>query len=129
MFLQKRTGWEVVTSVNPTSIQVRYAGAVADHGDSGGPLLWQGAIAGTTSCHIDGGWPMHRVEYYARTDAVRNWIAERLEAWDDPSCILASDCNPHPCQTATCVCDNDVCEHADDYRCQYASVSDSNALL
>ena len=33
--------------------------SIADSGDSGGPLLCDGVLAGVTSCHDDGDWHIH----------------------------------------------------------------------
>jgi hypothetical protein len=81
---QKRTGTETVQGNVPTAIQVSLGTALADHGDSGGPLLCGGVIAGTTSCHSDGDWPAHQVESYAWVAAASQWIGGQIAAWGTP---------------------------------------------
>jgi hypothetical protein len=49
---------------------------VADHGDSGGPLLCGGAIAAVVHNHTDGDWPAHIRENYATLDI--NWIRSKI---------------------------------------------------
>jgi hypothetical protein len=80
-FEQKRSGTEIVQSVATTSVQVKAGTALADHGDSGGPLICGGAIAGATSCHTDGDWPAHQIEHYARIDGAAAWINSQITSW------------------------------------------------
>jgi hypothetical protein len=78
---QKRTGTERVTGSAKTSIEVTMGSGIADSGDSGGPLLCGGVIAGATSCHIDGSFPDHQVEQYARVALAAPWIEQQINAW------------------------------------------------
>jgi secreted trypsin-like serine protease len=78
---QKRRASETVESVDDTSVLVKYKTGIVDHGDSGGPLLCGGKIAGATSCGTDGAWPDHREAYYARTDTIRDWITATVDGW------------------------------------------------
>jgi secreted trypsin-like serine protease len=78
---QKRSGTELFMSSTDTALQVKMGTALADHGDSGGPLLHNGAVIGTTSCHTDGDYPQHQQEYYARVDQGLTWITTQLTAW------------------------------------------------
>lgn len=78
---QKRTGTQIVDKLTAQSIQVHRKSAIADSGDSGGPLLCGGVVAGVTSCHTDGQAPMHSVEFYQRIDAVSAWVAQRVAAF------------------------------------------------
>jgi Trypsin len=80
-FEQKRTGTEIMQDVQATSVMVKLGTALADHGDSGGPLICNGVIAGATSCHTDGDWPAHQLEHYARIDAASAWIDQQIQAW------------------------------------------------
>jgi hypothetical protein len=78
---QKRTGTETVRAIASASLEVAAGTGIADSGDSGGPLLCGGVIAGVTSCHLDGDWPQHNVEQYARIDTAAAWIDRQIEAW------------------------------------------------
>ncbi len=79
---QKRTGTEIVQGVLDTTILVRVGSALADHGDSGGPLICGDRIIGTTSCHLDGDWPQHQQEYYARVDLGEHWVVAKVADWN-----------------------------------------------
>lgn len=78
---QKRKGTSTVAAVDASVVTVDLGSALADHGDSGGPLICGGIIAGATSCHTDGDWPLHKREYYARVDAFAGWINQQISAW------------------------------------------------
>jgi secreted trypsin-like serine protease len=78
---EKRSGTETVTSVITDAIEVSFTTALADHGDSGGPLVCDSVVAGTTSCHVDGDWPSHKTEYYARVDTAATWIEGYVKKW------------------------------------------------
>jgi hypothetical protein len=78
---QKRRASETVEQVDETSVLVTGKTGIVDHGDSGGPLLCNAHIVGTTSCGTDGSYPDHRQAYYARTDNVRDWIDSTVAAW------------------------------------------------
>ncbi|MBI5493601.1 MAG: trypsin-like serine protease [Deltaproteobacteria bacterium] len=79
-YARKRSGREQVVALSDDSLWVRYRTAVADHGDSGGPLLCSGRIAGVVSCG-DERTPRNRVITYARPQAVRAWMASTIRAW------------------------------------------------
>ena len=78
---QKRSGSEKMVALQATALQVRMGTGLADHGDSGGPLLCNGKIVGATSCHTDGDFPTHQLEYYARVDATRSWVVGVIAGW------------------------------------------------
>jgi len=78
---QKRSGTVGFVDSTSTAAQVTFVTAIADAGDSGGPLICNGAIIGATSCHSDGDFPQHKNEYYARVDAANEWIATQIAAW------------------------------------------------
>jgi hypothetical protein len=72
----KRSCTEKVESADATTIAVVMVSGVADHGDSGGPLLCGGTIAAVVHNHTDGNWPQHIRENYATIDAA--WILGRI---------------------------------------------------
>jgi hypothetical protein len=129
----KRTGTEIVQGVDPTYVTVTVGTGLADHGDSGGPLICGGVIAGATSCHTDGDWPAHKIEYYARVDAASDWISSTIAQWDpsggtttggSSSCAhdvcasgvgLAASCDP--CASQVCAQDPYCCNDAWDSVC------------
>jgi hypothetical protein len=78
---KKRSGTEVFESSTSMAVEVKMGSALADHGDSGGPLICGGVIIGTTSCHNDGDYPQHQQEYYARVDKGLTWVNQKLTAW------------------------------------------------
>jgi hypothetical protein len=61
----KRSATEKIESVDATTIAVKMVSGVADHGDSGGPLLCDGRISAVVHNHTDGDWPSHIRENYA----------------------------------------------------------------
>jgi protease YdgD len=77
----KRKGTEKLVATADVYLTVTQGSALADHGDSGGPLICGTKIVGTTSCHNDGDWPQHNTEYYARVDAASAWIAGQITQW------------------------------------------------
>lgn len=77
----KRVGTEVVQAVSSTYVTVSFGTGLADHGDSGGPIICGGVISGATSCHTDGNWPQHQTEYYSRIDAAADWINTKVAQW------------------------------------------------
>ena len=78
---QKRSATSTVTAIAAGYLTVKTGTGIADHGDSGGPLICNGKIAGATSCHTDGDAPGHKVEYYARVDAFATWINGTISGW------------------------------------------------
>ena len=74
-------GTSKISSVWGDDIKVTFGTAIADSGDSGGPLLCGGNIVGTFSCHSDGDYPAHRVEYYERVSSLDSWIKSTIAAW------------------------------------------------
>ncbi|MCA1828929.1 MAG: trypsin-like serine protease [Myxococcales bacterium] len=75
---QKRSATEKVERSDGATIRVDRGTGIADHGDSGGPLLCGSVISGATSCHDD---TPHLVEFYARVDAFRPWIQQVVGSW------------------------------------------------
>jgi hypothetical protein len=68
----KRSATEQITSSNASTIVVEMVSGIADHGDSGGPLLLANRIMGVVHNHTDGVWPQHTVENYTTIDPA--WI-------------------------------------------------------
>jgi secreted trypsin-like serine protease len=78
---QRRTATEQVLKVSHSAVHVAWKTGVVDHGDSGGPLLCSGQIAGVTSCGDDGDGPDHRSAWYGRVDDVGAWIRSVIDDW------------------------------------------------
>ena len=76
----KRGAWETIAAVGASSIKVNLETGIADHGDSGGPLLCDGVIAAATSCGNDSS-PSHTTGYYARVDTAALWISQAIQTW------------------------------------------------
>jgi secreted trypsin-like serine protease len=78
---QKRaaSGW--VKMIGQTDLEIIWRTGIADRGDSGGPLLCDEQLAAVTSCHSDGDYPYHRVEYFSRVDNIRQWIDATVKKW------------------------------------------------
>jgi hypothetical protein len=131
----KRNGTEIVKAIAASSIEVSMGTTLADHGDSGGPLICAGVVAGATSCHTDGDWPGHQNEHYARIDPAAAWITSQTQAWGasaadagvQPDAAVDADagsaaCGHDPCATGTklvAACDpcvSSICA-ADSYCC------------
>jgi hypothetical protein len=72
----KRSATEQVDSASSSQIVVQMVTGIADHGDSGGPLLCKTRIAAVVHNHTDGVWPQHTVENYTTIDPT--WIANTL---------------------------------------------------
>lgn len=81
---QKYIASVTLDAVGPSYVKISMGDGIPDHGDSGGPLLCDGFVVGDSSCHKDGNWPAHTVEYSGRIDAVSDWIAGQIAAWDPP---------------------------------------------
>jgi hypothetical protein len=77
----KREASELIVGTSAAAIEVEMATGFVDPGDSGGPLLCDGAVVGVTSCKADGAWPAPRRAHYARLDVVSTWIDTLVEAW------------------------------------------------
>lgn len=75
-FGTKRSCTEKVESANSTTIAVVMVSGVADHGDSGGPLLCNGKIAAVVHNHTDGDFPQHIRENYATIDTA--WLLQQI---------------------------------------------------
>lgn len=80
--MEKRTGTQIVNLVDAFNIQVAVGTGLADAGDSGGPLACDGTIMGVVSCHNDGKWPKHKLEYYSRIDKAADWIRSTVSTWE-----------------------------------------------
>lgn len=72
----KRSATEQVTSSDVSQVVVEMVSGIADHGDSGGPLLCNSQITSVVHNHTDGVWPQHTVENYTTIDAA--WIASMI---------------------------------------------------
>jgi len=77
---RKRSGSSTVISVDTKTVWVRAHSAVADHGDSGGPLLCSGKLRAVTSCGASTRWQQREVAY-ARVETARAWIADVKHKW------------------------------------------------
>jgi secreted trypsin-like serine protease len=80
-FAGKRSASEDLTGTGDSWILVKENSGIADHGDSGGPIVLNGRIAGVTSCHVDGYGKGHTQEYYARIDRAATWIDGMVATW------------------------------------------------
>ena len=69
---EKRSCREEVLSSSATELFVEWETGVADHGDSGGPLICGDLVAAVVRQHTDGEWPEHRLETYTLLD--HQWI-------------------------------------------------------
>ncbi len=86
---QKRSGDEQISQVLPYALGATSAGGIADSGDSGGPFLCDGQIAGVNSC----GNADSNIAYIARTDVVADWIARTVADWqptNDEYCVAVA---------------------------------------
>lgn len=99
---QKRTGTSSLTRIDAGDLVVTASPAVADSGDSGGPLIYGSSIIGITACHTDGTFPGHTTEYYSRLDLVSSWIASTIATWEAP-CIAACQAERDDCGSG-CIC-------------------------
>jgi hypothetical protein len=79
---QKRVASETVGEVRSSAIHVLRKSGIVDHGDSGGPLLCGGRIAGTTSCGNGADDPAHKDAWYGRTDELGAWVSETIAGWN-----------------------------------------------
>lgn len=78
---KKRSGTSHIVSVTGSAVKVTWGDALADSGDSGGPLICDDVIVATAACHTDGDGPTHQHEYYQRIDEPRKWIEKTIAAW------------------------------------------------
>lgn len=81
---KKRSGTSHVLDVTGNAVKVTWGDALANAGDSGGPLICDDVIVATAACHTDGDGPSHRVEYYQRIDEPQTWIKKTIDAWTGP---------------------------------------------
>jgi hypothetical protein len=87
----KRSATEEVTSASTSQVVVQMVSGIADHGDSGGPLLCNDRIAAVVFNHTDGDWPQHTVENYTTIDP--SWIRSNAKVSpvdDDPAVTTVS---------------------------------------
>jgi secreted trypsin-like serine protease len=80
-FEQKRGANVYLESVGQSWVELLWKSGIADHGDSGGPLLCGEQIVGVTSCGDDGVYPDHKEAYYARVDDIGGWIDTTVKKW------------------------------------------------
>lgn len=78
---QKRSGTSRIVDITGNAVKVTWGDALADAGDSGGPLICDGVLVATAACHLDGAGPSHQHEYYQRIDEARVWIGKTIAAW------------------------------------------------
>jgi hypothetical protein len=76
---RKRTGRERIVAVTEEAVEVVRDTAIADHGDSGGPLLCGGRISGVVSCGTAA--PDSRRVWYARPEQHTEWMEDVLMEW------------------------------------------------
>jgi len=74
----KYSGTSRITSVGTQSFSVSKVTGIADHGDSGGPLLCANVVVGVTSCGTDDS-SQHTTAEYALVDT--QWIAMTIADW------------------------------------------------
>ena len=86
-----------VRIATPSPLRVNWAGGIANHGDSGGPLYCNSRIAGVTSCVTDGAGRVIPVDappdsapstwrsIYTRTDRVTSWVNSTIASWASPA--------------------------------------------
>ena len=132
---QKRRATETVTSSNDVAIAVTFKTGIIDRGDSGGPLLCAGgAIAGVTSCKVDGDWPSHKDGVYGRVDTAARWIQQMSTSWQgagQPDACAHSTCQKgaklpatcNECVAAICALDAYCCTSTWDQGCVAASAT------
>jgi hypothetical protein len=111
---QQRSASEIIAGIQPTVLSARFGSGIGDHGDSGGPLLCNGAVSAITLCHDDGDYPAHQLEYYTRVDTqeVQQFINSTIAGWPKPppapSCSDSCDTQESTCEeynTNLCWCD------------------------
>ncbi len=73
----KRSGTSRVEAADDSIVQVIWDTGIADHGDSGGPLICDNRIAAVVLNHTDGDCPIvHQRENYTTIDA--DWITNQV---------------------------------------------------
>lgn len=72
---QKRSGAVRVTTVGAHSLTVSRVSGIASHGDSGGPLLCGGVVAGIDACSNT---KKGIAASYERVDTANAWIAQQI---------------------------------------------------
>ncbi len=78
---RKFAGTSTISSLSGDTIKVKFETAIADSGDSGGPLLCNDSVVGVVSCHTDGDYPAHKSEYYERVSSLNTWVKTTIAAW------------------------------------------------
>jgi hypothetical protein len=109
-YADKREAQVAVAALAATALAVEPGSGLPDHGDSGGPLLCDGAIVGVTSC--SDGTP-DRV-WFARTDEARRFLDA---PWPAPGACAHAVCSTgaaldpacDPCVDAVCGVDPYCC--------------------
>jgi hypothetical protein len=124
---QKRNGTSTVTDVVTQLLRVQYSSAVADGGDSGGPLFYNGKVVGTTICHSDGDWidnsnAGHKVEYYQRVDTQASFISSATTQ-------LNNDCEAECGSFVGAPCGNDCFCWADLFDCERRHCGESRPVI
>lgn len=94
---QRYSGTSTVSTSDASKLTVSAGPAIADKGDSGGPIFYNGAIVGTTMCHLDGEGPGHTTEYYQRTDVAQAFISSTVTSWEQ-SCYAGAQMLLANCQ-------------------------------
>lgn len=109
---KKRSCTEEVLSSADSTLLVEYETGIADHGDSGGPLICDGVVAAVVRQHTDGEWPEHRLEVYTLLDPA--WIDEVVNAEQADCTGIPPEgrCVPGPDgQSQLETCDQEVGHH------------------
>jgi hypothetical protein len=96
----KFSATENVVAVTNNYISVNEGSGLAVHGDSGGPLFFNGTVVGDLMCTM--GDPGHLVDYYQRVDQIAGWMNSTINTWDG-NCRTACANAETACGT-TCPC-------------------------
>lgn len=85
------SAWESVSGFGAHTTTVSGVTGIADHGDSGGPLISNNQIVGTVSCETMRYPNPSRIVHYERIDTpdATNWISSVIAEWSAESLIDA----------------------------------------
>jgi hypothetical protein len=129
--MQKRTGTEVVSAVpklGAPMFSLTESTGLADRGDSGGPLFYNGKIVATVAGHDDdhnGG--LHRLEYYVPLSPLASDIATMVSqlrlSCESNICSPISVCDDWDISRNTCFC------IAAEYRCYRNLCAESRPII
>jgi len=80
--LQRRTANVEIVSSSAPAISSKWKSGIDDRGDSGGPLLCNGKIAGTVSCGPDFAGPTDSRSFYVPMATQRAAINDVINGWN-----------------------------------------------